>query len=141
MKEHVQLLVFGIVLLIVTACSGNSAITASPVPFFPQQKETPNVYMDALLVGELVLVDNCLRINDSDGNSYLPIWPQGFSLHIEKNIIQVIDDTGQFVAQVGDNLKVGGGEMPEEYITEYLAQPLPNGCSGPYWIASNDITR
>jgi len=134
--------VFALVtVLLATTCSGNSVTTSLPVPFFPQQRNAPNVYMDALLVGELTLVDGCLRLNDSDGNSFLLIWPQGFSLRNENDIIQIVDDTGQFVAQVGDNLKVSGGEMPGEYITEYLSQPLPNGCSGPYWIVGNEINR
>lgn len=134
--------VFALVtVLLATTCSGNSVTASLPVPFFPQQRNAPNVYMDALLVGELTLVDGCLRLNDSDGNSFLLIWPQGFSLRNENDIIQIVDDTGQFVAQVGDNLKVSGGEMPGEYITEYLSQPLPNGCSGPYWIVGNEINR
>ena len=71
MKEPMQISILVTVLLIVTACSDNSVIsfTSSPVPFFPQQRDAPNVYMDALLAGELVLVDGCLRVNESDGNS------------------------------------------------------------------------
>lgn len=141
MKEPMQVFILVTVLLIVTACNDISATTSSPIPFFPQQRDAPNVYMDALLAGELVLIDGCLRVNDSDGNSYLLVWPQGFSLRIESNVIQVIDDTDHIVAQVGDKLEVSGGEMPGEYISEYLSQPLPSGCSGPYWIVGNEITR
>jgi hypothetical protein len=97
--------------------------------------------MDALLVGELLLVDGCLRINDSDDNGYLPIWPQNFSLRTKDNVIQVIDDTGRVIALVGDQLEISGGEMPAEHIEKYSAQPLPSNCPGPYWIVGNQINR
>jgi len=141
MKALKQVCGLATVLLIAIACNNSSVTTPSPALFFPQQKEAKPDFMTALLVGELTLADGCLRLNDIDGNSFLLIWPQGFSLRNEKNIIQVVDDTGQFVAQVGDNLEVGGGEMPGEYISEYLSQPLPSGCSGPYWIVGNEINR
>lgn len=141
MSMYASLYIGYTVLLMATACSGNSGTASLPDTFFPQQRDTPNVYMEALLVGELTLVDGCLRLNDSDGNSFLLIWPPGFSLRNEKDIVQVVDDTGQFVAQVGDNLEVGGGEMPGGYISQYLTQPLPSGCSGPYWIVGIGINK
>lgn len=141
MKEQMQVFIFVAALLIVTACSDNSVTTSSPVPFFPQQRDAKPDVMSALLVGELALVDGCLRVNDSYGNSYLLVWPRGFSLRIESGVIQVIDDTDQFVAQVGDTLEVGGGEAPAEHIVEYSAQPIPSGCPGPHWIVGNQIKR
>lgn len=141
MKKQMQVSTLVIILLIVTACSDKSITTSSPAPFFPQQSDPKPDFMDALLVGELVLVDSCLRIMDTDDNNYLPIWPQGFSLRMEKNIIQIVDDMGQIVAQVGDKLEVSGGEMPAEHITEYSAQPIPSDCPGPYWIVGNQINR
>ena len=136
-----QAFVIIIILLIITACSDNPTNTPSPTPFFPQQRDEPNGSMEALLVGELVLVDGCLRVNDSSGNSYLLVWPQGFSLRTEGNVIQVVDSTGRSVAQVGDNLEVGGGEVPAGWAGELSAQPLPSGCPGPYWIVGEQISK
>lgn len=141
MKALKQVCCLVTVLLMTIACNNSSVTTPSPAPFFPVQKDAKPDFMDALLVGELILVDGCLRLNDSDGNSFLLIWPRGFSMRKEKNIIQVVDNTGQLVAQVGDNLEISGGEIPAEYIAEYLAQSLPGDCSGPYWIVGYEINR
>lgn len=128
------------VLLLVTACNDSPVTTLSPTPFFPQQRDARPDTMSALLVGELVLVDGCLRVNDSDGNNYLLVWPRGFSLRTKGNVIQVVDSAGQPVARVGDKLKVSGGEAPAEHIAKYSAQ-LPSGCPGPYWIVGSEINK
>ena len=130
-----------ILLIVVTGCSKNLGVAPPPVPFFPQQKETPNAFMDALLVGKLELANNCLRVSDQNNKSFLLIWPQGFSVRVNHNITEVVDGKGQLIAQVGDSLRVGGGEMPAQHITEYVLQPLPDKCPGPYWIISDEITR
>ncbi len=126
-------------LMTITACSDNSVTTPSPAAFFPQQRDAKPDSMDALLVGELVLADGCLRVNDSDGNSLLLIWPRDFSLRTDNDVIQIVDGSGQLVAQVGDRLQVAGGEVPR--LTEAKVQPLPDNCPGPYWIVGNQITR
>ncbi len=136
-KMWTQLLFIPMFFTIVASCQQNSVDTTSATPFFPQQREVPSVSMDALLVGKLILVKDCLRMQDSDNSNYLLIWPQGFSLNIEGESIQIKDNTGQFVVQVGDNVRVGGGEIPTEQIEHYVSQPLPNDCSGPYWIVAS----
>jgi hypothetical protein len=88
-----------------------------------------------------VVAEGCIRINSIVGESYLPIWPYGFSLQIKDNVIQILDGTGLVVAQVGDNLLVGGGVLPGEHRTEYSGQPIPGNCPGPYWIVGYHIER
>ncbi len=111
--------------------------TSTSTPFFPQQKENPAIYMDAQLVGELVLDDGCLRVGDD-----LLVWPHGFSLSTEDGVIQIIDDNGQPIMRVGDKIKLGGGgcEMPSERIAKYSAELPSDRCSGPYWIVGEVIT-
>ncbi|MCJ7515710.1 MAG: hypothetical protein MUO89_07085 [Dehalococcoidia bacterium] len=69
----------------------------------------------------------------------LLVWPYGYSLRIMDKQIQVIDNDGQLVARVGDKIKVGGGEVPAEIVEEYIGQPLPDDCEGPYWLVSEVI--
>lgn len=68
--------------------------------------------------------------------------PYGFSVSTEDGIIQIIDDTGQPIARVGDRIKVGGGECvkPCEHIAQYSAELPSDRCSGPYWIVGEVIT-
>lgn len=121
---------------ILTACQSKAIDTNSVVPFFPQQQISPSVFMDALLVGKLVLVGSCLRVEDNN-NNYVLIWPQGFSLKTADKFIQISDGAGNLVAQVGDNINVSGGEILSEQIGNYVSQTLPNDCSGPYWIVAS----
>lgn len=104
----------------------------SQAPFFPVQNPNQTVQMDALLKGELVLVNGCLRVDN-----YLLVWPYVFSISsTDGEVIQIIDNTGKPFARVGDKVNLGGGEMSSEFIAQYSAE-LPNArCSGPYWIVS-----
>jgi hypothetical protein len=141
MKIHESIWI-AVLLTVETSCSKNLAASPTPTPFFPQQKETPNAFMDALLVGKLVLVDNCLRVNSHNlRESYLLIWPHDFSLHLHDEVMEIMDGNDQLVAREGDNLRLGGGEIPGRNVNEYTLQPLPDNCPGPYWIVGDEITR
>jgi hypothetical protein len=136
--------------LLLTACAnaaGGGPPTPTPHPdvsqiFFPQQKlaEGSRDVMDAMLVGRLVLVNACLRLNASENTSYLLVWPQGLALTSDGSSIQVVDAAGQLVAQVGNTLTVSGGEVPAEAIANHVRQPLPAECPGPYWIIGKTIS-
>jgi hypothetical protein len=96
--------------------------------------------MEALLTGELVIEDGCLRVDDD-----VLVWPNGFSLSIEGEVIQVIDGTGQPIARVGDKVEVSGGEvgtseLPGGYLSELSAQLPSDCCPGPYWIVGEEIS-
>lgn len=128
------------------ACSNQNATSSMPTPdvFFPKQKETEGerAVMDALLTGDLVEANGCLRVNASEsGNSYLLIWPPDFSRTTENGMIQVRDGSGQVVVQVGDKVRISGGEVPTEAAQEFSDQPLPHDCPEPYWIVGDEISR
>ena len=142
MKRKIEASILIISLLMVmVSCAKESDVDSSDLPFFPQQKQVPNAYMDALLVGKLVLMNGCLRVNTNEGTSPLIIWPYGFSLRENANTIEILDGSGQLVVQVGDDVRVGGGEIQGEHLKEYDGQLFPKECSGPYWLASNEIVR
>lgn len=125
----------------------NAYNTSSSDLFFPVQKEPdPSyIYPAALAEGKLVLDNSNLRLKPSWGKGdvwskgELLVWPYGYSLRIMDKQIQVIDNDGQLVARVGDKIKVGGGEVPAEIVEEYIGQPLPDDCEGPYWLVSEVI--
>ena len=130
----------GIVLIMATACNDTSSSTSSSTPFFPVQKELGRMYPTALAGGKLVLDNCCLRLKDSAYDySCLPIWPYGYSLSIEGKEIQVIDNNGKPIARVGDTITVGGGEISAEIAAKYSVQPLPDSCSGPFWLVSKVV--
>lgn len=139
----IRLLVTAVILV---ACRDQSATSSVPIPdvFFPKQKETEGerAVMDALLTGDLVEVNGCLRVNASESeNSYLLIWPPDFSRTNENGVTQVRDGSGQVVVQVGDKVRISGGEVPTEFAQEFSDQPLPHDCPEPCWIAGDDVSR
>ena len=107
--------------------------------FFPLQPpvEGERVNMTALAVGELMLVDGCLRVGP--GGNFL-VWPPGFSLSTETDGVQVLDDADQVVARVGEIVRIGGGEGP---IIEGAARArlkIPAGCPARPWIVGEVVT-
>ncbi|MFZ3383496.1 MAG: hypothetical protein WA144_06185 [Candidatus Methanoperedens sp.] len=130
---------FGIIMsILVTGCiekpsqNGVSVNTSSSAaPLFPIQKNSTELSMLALLEGKLALQNGCLRVDN-----YLLVWPHGFSINTDGEIIQIIDDTNKTIAHVGDKVKLGGGggEMSNEHIAGYSAELPSDRCSGPYWI-------
>jgi hypothetical protein len=130
-----------IVPIMSTSCHDNSFTTTPPAPFFPVKKEPDSsyIYPSALSEGKLVVDHSNLRLKHFWGTSDLLIWPYGYSLRIEGKELQVVDNYGQLVGRLGDKIKVGGGEVPAEIVEEYIGQPLPDDCEGPYWLVSEVI--
>ncbi len=137
-------LMIGIVMsILISGCvekiqqNEKSVNTSTSAPFFPVQKNpNPTVQMAALLEGELALVNGCLRV-DND----LPVWPHGFSISTDSEVIQIIDNTGKLIAHVGDKVRLGGGEIPGEFVANYSTELPSDRCSGPYWIVGEVLTN
>ncbi len=109
---------------------------------FPRQGpvEGMRVMMQAEMIGQLVLVDGCLRIESIyDDTSYLPVWPPEFDLGSEDDEIQVLDGAGEVVARVGEEIYMGGGEGSASVMAECVRQQLPSTCTGPYWIVGEGV--
>ncbi len=119
-----------------TAIASAPPANSSTLPFFPRQKDPHPDSMAALLVGKLVVADGCIRVITSTGRSYLAVWPLTFSLQGQGNMLEIIGWSGQRVGQIGGTIKLGGGVMTGD-ISRYLLDPLPESCSGPYWIVAN----
>jgi hypothetical protein len=146
-------LTFIIISVLVTACAGQAASVPTSTPVntlslgthFPQIINTPSVYMEALIKGELVLENRCLRVNGVDGagnaTTTLLIWDPRFSTNTKQGTVQVIDSrTGNVLASVGDYVAVGGG-FDDNPTWMGLANPLPEDCPGPYYIVGESIEK
>ncbi len=103
--------------------------------------------MEAELIGDLVLVNGCLRVNSIYGDgSVLPIWPPEFTLKAEKRAtvaaqdeIQVLDGAGQVVARAGQEVYMGGGGGSATSLADCVRGQLPADCTGPYWIVGEGV--
>ena len=110
--------------------------TPSPTPYFPVQAEVQEMGLDALLSGELVLDDGCLRVHDT-----LILWPYGYTLEIEGGDILVVNEHGEWVAKVGDRVRMGGGHISAEFAEEKIGRSLPEGCTGPFWLVAFSVEK
>jgi hypothetical protein len=116
---------------------GDIPFSITPVPevYMPQLKTRSASFMQALLVGELVVKDGCLRIQaENSSESHLVFWQTDYFLNNNNGTIEILDREGQVVAQVGEPIQMGGGEITEAVSDDQLQEPLPTACSGPYWL-------
>ncbi len=125
-----------LMLVVVTLVSCSSNINSSE-PIFLVQKEHDYAYPSGEVEGTLILDDNYLRlITPAGGTSYLLVWPYGFLLNIMGDKIQVINAEGKAIAQVGDDVWIGGGEVPAEIIEKYTGRSVPEHYKEPYWLVA-----
>ncbi len=128
----------GWVSLMFSVLVGCGQSTPSSPIFFPQMQST--TYMEADITGQLILEENCLRLKHSGGDtSYLLIWPSDFMVREKGDQIQILDETGQIVVTVEDEVIMFGGEVPEEFkgdLEQQMQQEFPAECPGPYWVVA-----
>jgi hypothetical protein len=107
-----------------TAEPTTPATLEEPIPvdsaegfFFPVQPpvEGERDVMEALLTGTLQEEMGCLRVVAGE-DSYLPIWPPGYSLTAEIGTPQVLNESGEVVATIGQEVNLGGGVVPDDVV-------------------------
>jgi hypothetical protein len=145
-KTYILLTVIIMLLLILFSACGESLystpqITKSSLAqlYFPVQKEFAEATADGLLNGNLVFINGYLLVEVYESKVQareIIIWPYGYSVSTDGNRIQVLDEKGQPRFRVGDNVQIGGGEVPSDFAEEKIGKPLPVGIKGPFWLAS-----
>lgn len=109
--------------------------------WFPRQPET-DVHMTALLEGQLILDNGCLRATTEgyEESGFLVIWPAGAAPRfLGDGTIEVLDVSGEIVTRVGEPISLGGGAMESDESMRFWEQQIEGlpieGCPGPYWVA------
>ncbi len=131
-------------LLLLTGCTASTPAASSPVPptTIPEVVAT---HQTAELVGTLVKVDQCLRVNDQNSDSsYLLVWPPDLAATVENDTVRVVTgvvtgDRQESSARIGDVVRLGGGEAKD--LDEQLQQSVPATCAGPYWVVGKEFAR
>lgn len=106
-------------------------VTPEPSIFMPQLKSRSVSVMAALLVGELVVQDGCLVV-ESEQERMMIIWQADYYLNNRDGTIEILNETGEVMAQVGETIEMGGGEVsftPE--LEAQLREPIPQSCEQP----------
>ena len=119
-----------------------SSLTLTPAEplndiFFPVSQEN-EMHLEALIIGTLVLIDQCLFLSADDPEmDYLVIWPFGFSYEKQGSKIQILNAEGKVVTEEGKQISVGGGTHSSMSLPANTPQDF--NCNGPLWNASPEI--
>ena len=101
--------------------------------FFPTHghQRGPIVSMMALLEGRLELQEGCLRVvPERDPRGFVVVWPPGFEVQWQREVIAVVNGGGSVIAWVGDDVALGGGQPPNSVF------PEGPRCPGEVWRAT-----
>jgi uncharacterized protein YgiM (DUF1202 family) len=125
--------------LLAAACG--VTVTPTPIPATPTPSPVPQVVstrLMALLVGQVELVDQCLRVRSRDGSvSLLLVWPADITATVSGETVLVTDLLlkTQATWYLGDIVTMAGGNLP---TLDKSVQPIgPANCPGPYWVVGS----
>lgn len=135
--------------LSIFAISALAACTAAPTPdtsrpiptdvapFIARQRVHADGEMEALVRGQLTIVDGCVRITAPTGNpGRLVVWPVEAVADASTGAVHIRNTTNDSNVGVGDMVEMGGGEAAA-LDANSLTEPIPTQCTGPYWIAGS----
>lgn len=111
-------------------------VTPEPSILMPQLQMRSPDFMQALLIGQLVVEDGCLRVRSGE-HSVLIIWQADYYLNNRDGTIEILNETGKVVAQVGETVEMGGGfELLTAELEALLREPIPEECNRPegVWV-------
>jgi hypothetical protein len=111
---------------------------------FPRRDPPEGLYqeMAALLIGELVEIDGCLRVCiGADDPGVLVVWPYDHTVTLDEGGLLVVHDgSGKAVIREGEVVQMGGGEVPASALGNFTSMEIPASCAnGYYWIAASGI--
>jgi hypothetical protein len=67
------------------------------------------------------------------------MWPSDYELDTEGDNLQILDGEGKVVAQVGERVSMGGGEVgvQKDLVDARTARELRERCpGGGYWVVT-----
>ncbi len=89
--------------------SATPAVTPEPITLLTEAAR-PQACMDALAQGTLVPDPRSgLALATAGGERTPVMWPFGYSARLVDGQIELLDDSGEFVAREGDTVQAGGG--------------------------------
>jgi hypothetical protein len=131
-----------------TPVPGPSGITRirHPLPFFPTLAKEADGYPESIVGGTLVEEKGCVLVRDVELGIGMMLWPHGWSVEWSADgVLSDLDDSGTPAFRVGEEIRVGGGELgdyplpPERLPEELIGRPIPERCKvGRYLITSGN---
>ena len=143
MRGGLSLLVWGLLVMLATACSGGQPEKV----FFPRHDAPLGTdYGGNYWAGRLVLEEGCLRVlvppdANGPGTSRLLIWSQGYRLSLEDEAVRIVDGDGRIAAHVGDHIRLSHSTVSfQEADNKGLIRGMSEDCAGPYHLVGDEVT-
>lgn len=100
-------------------------------------------YWTAELIGKLVQVGGCLRVEADDGSSYLLVWPPDLLATVEDSVVRVktgmvTGNSNEVVLHLGDTVRLSGGTTSD--LPAQLAERVSPNCTEPYWVVGLELS-
>ncbi len=117
----------------------------------PRHHEPPVINAGTDYVyGELFQSGPCLRVKYYDQTSpelsrlgLLVIWPPGFGLSVQDDVVQVVDQDGHLQAETGDTVRLSGRKVTEESGEtpewDWAGEPAAD-CHGTHWLVGDEVS-
>jgi hypothetical protein len=134
-KQPIHLLF--LLLIGVSACTSPSS-GPFPSPTVPSTREVVATAWTALIEGQLVLEDGCLKVVEPvSQNTYTLVFPPDFSATISGDTVRITSglvtgDRRDDLIMIGDAVQFGGGTPG--ILNDELQKTVPSNCQGPYWV-------
>lgn len=109
-----------------------------PNPTVPSTREVVATAWTALIEGQLVLADGCLKVVETvSQNTYTLVFPPDFSAAISGDTVRITSglvtgDRREDLIMIGDAVQFGGGTPG--ILNDELQKTVPYNCQGPYWV-------
>ncbi|PHN04870.1 hypothetical protein [Flavilitoribacter nigricans] len=150
MKNRTPLFVLIALALLLAYCGQQieSTDVQTEGPYFPRRIAQPGetAQMEALLIGKLLLINNCFRIQSEGSNELItPIWPPDFDYQLTTDSTFVIlNAAGNEVARTNAGIRLSGGEIRDAQALEgQIEGGVPKlllSCPVPYWVVGEEIS-
>ncbi len=110
-------------------------LNPDPSLHFPQVKMRGWANMEALMVGNLEVRNGYLYVGDT-----LIVWQPDYFVNSNNGKIEILDREGKVVAREGEELVMGGGNVPlDEHLNRMLKEPLPPGIASSVWLQGSGL--
>jgi hypothetical protein len=117
---------------VLIACANGAGARGADGVFFPTLPHM-NGWPAALLQGTLLERNGCVVLAGRS-ESVLLLWPEGYSTRRDPDgSLVVLDDHGDRVGRMGDEVSLGGGLVGEsrqhvEFAEKLIGQKIPGRC-------------
>lgn len=98
--------------------------------------------MLALLQGRLDVLGGCLVVTPTHPGiaPSVVIWAREFSLRRDGDRLSIFDGEKAVVA-VEEHVGVGGGEVEDKYVAQYVRDQMPSECRRDKYFVGNEVQR